>query len=188
MTTPCTHPPIVAIIGRKNSGKTTLTVALAAAMKARGLRVASLKHGHHDFQIDEPGRDSWRHFHEGGVEAVIMASSGKVAMVMRTDEAENDPVGLIRRLYGGQGYDVVLVEGFKHGPFPKIEIFRTTVHPTPIFDPAAAQPHAPHLAIVTDAPEALRQGGPPVIALRDDGSHVDDVVEVVLRQVREVRR
>ena len=54
-------PPMIGIVGRKNSGKTTLLVAVAAELKRRGLRVASVKHGHHAFEIDHPGRDSWRH-------------------------------------------------------------------------------------------------------------------------------
>ena len=76
-------PPMIGIVGRKNSGKTTLLVAVAAELKRRGLRVASVKHGHHEFEIDHPGRDSWRHVHEGEVEAVLFLSSGKLAMVMR---------------------------------------------------------------------------------------------------------
>jgi molybdopterin-guanine dinucleotide biosynthesis protein MobB len=172
-------PPIVSVVGWKNSGKTTLTVALAAELKARGLRVASMKHGHHDFEIDQPGRDSWRHFHEGGVEAVIMASAGKIALVMRTEEAERDPVSLLRRLYGGRSYDLILVEGFKRGPFPKVEIFRSAVHEAPVFEPADAGAAAPHIAVVTDAP-ASDFASVPVIPLAADGSHVGALADLLL--------
>lgn len=72
-------PPMVSIVGRRNSGKTTLLVGLAAELRRRGLRVASLKHSHHEFEMDVPGKDSWRHFHEGGVEAVVIASPAQRA-------------------------------------------------------------------------------------------------------------
>jgi molybdopterin-guanine dinucleotide biosynthesis protein MobB len=113
-------------------------VALAAELRRRGYRIASLKHGHHDFEMDQPGRDTWRHFHEGGVEAVVMTSARKVALVMRLDDGEPDPRDLIRRFYSGRGYDLVLVEGYKRGPFPRIEVFRSTLHDRPLHDPAAS--------------------------------------------------
>src|SRR3712207_6310297 len=113
-------PPVLSIVGKKNSGKTTLTVALAAELRRRGHRIATIKHGHHAFETDQPGRDSWRHFNEGQAEATIMAGTGKIALVMRTD-GEPDPEQLVREFYAGRGYDLVLIEGYKHGPFRKIE-------------------------------------------------------------------
>lgn len=145
-------PAVLSIAGRKNSGKTTLTVALAAELSRRGYRVASMKHGHHAFDIDHPGRDSWRHYHEGGVEAVLIASAGKVALVRRA-ETEADPVELIGELLAGRGYDVVLVEGYRHGPFPKVEIFRKEQKDAPVYDPGDAPAAALFLAMVTDDPE-----------------------------------
>src|SRR5215470_15001493 len=126
-------PPAVCIVGRKNSGKTTLTVALAAELKRRGRRVATIKHGHHAFETDQPGRDSWRHFNEGEAEATLMAGTGKIALVMRID-GEPDPERLLAEFYAGRGYDVVLIEGWKFGTLPKIEVFRRAVHDRPIHD------------------------------------------------------
>ena len=103
-------PPAVCVVGRKDSGKTTLTVALAAELGRRGRRVATIKHGHHAFETHEPGRDSWRHFNEGRAEATIMAGTGKIALVMRID-GEPDPERLISDFYAGRGYDLVLIEG-----------------------------------------------------------------------------
>ena len=175
-------PLVVGIVGRKNSGKTTLLVRVAAELGRRGLRVASVKHGHHEFEIDQPGRDSWRHVHEGGVEAVLLLSSRKLAMVMHTPEGEPEVHEMIERHLGGRGYDVVLVEGFKHGDLPKIEIHRRGVHPRPIHDPADAPAAALFLALVTDETSALASC--PVIPLSADAAdagHVRQVADLITR-------
>lgn len=171
--------PIISVVGRKNSGKTTFVVALAAELKRRGLRIASVKHGHHEMEIDQPGRDSWRHFHEGEVEAVMLVSAGKVALVLR-DAEEPDPETLIDRFFGGQGLHLVLVEGYKHGPFPKIEIFRRTVHDRPIYDADDVEAAALYLALLTDDPEL--QAVCPVIPLDPTdaaGSHVRAAADLI---------
>jgi molybdopterin-guanine dinucleotide biosynthesis protein B len=169
-------PPAVCIVGRKNSGKTTLTVALAAELKRRGLRVATIKHGHHAFETDEPGRDSWRHFNEGQAEATIMAGMEKIALVMRID-GEPDPERLIAELYAGRGYDLVLIEGWKHGRLPKVEVFRRELHDRPIHDAGDADAAARFLAIVTD--DAGLEARCPVIALDADGAHVGRVADLL---------
>lgn len=177
-------PPAVCIVGKKNSGKTTLTVALAAELGRRGRRIATIKHGHHAFETDQPGRDSWRHFNEGGAEATIMAGTGKIALVMRTD-GEPDPARLVRQFYAGRGFDLVLIEGWKLGVLPKIEVFRGEVHARPIFDPEDADAAATFVAIVTDsADEAAALRPPcPVIAIDADdplaGGHVALVADLV---------
>src|ERR1700741_5262848 len=143
-------PPAVCIVGRKNSGKTTLTVALAAELGRRGRRVATIKHGHHAFETDEPGRDSWRHFNEGQAQATIMAGAGKIALVMRID-GEPDPERLIQDFYAGRGYDLVLIEGWKHGTLPRVEVFRREVHDAPVHEPGSdAQRRL--VGVVTDDP------------------------------------
>lgn len=141
---------MVAIVGRKNSGKTTLLVRLAAELRRRGLRIASVKHGHHAFEFDQPGRDSWRHVHQGGVEAVLMIAPGRLAMVMASGEADADPREAVRRHFGGQGYDLVLVEGYKHGDLPKIEIHRGGGTEGPVYDIGRPKEAAHFLALVTD--------------------------------------
>ena len=169
-------PPAVCIVGRKNSGKTTLAVALAAELKRRGRRVATIKHGHHAFEIDEPGRDSWRHFNEGEAEATLMAGAGKIALVMRI-EGEPDPEQFVRELYAGRSYDVVLIEGWKHGALPKIEVFRRALHDQPIYDADDADAAARFLAIVTD--DASLDARCPVIPLEPDGAHVGRVADLL---------
>ena len=169
-------PPAVCIVGKKNSGKTTLTVALAAELRRRGRRIATIKHGHHAFETDEPGRDSWRHFNEGQAEATIMAGTGKIALVMRMD-GDPDPERLVRDFYAGRGYDLVLIEGWKYGALPKIEVFRRAVHDRPIYDAGDADDAARFAAIVTD--EADFRAGCPVIALDAEGAHVARVADLL---------
>jgi molybdopterin-guanine dinucleotide biosynthesis protein B len=171
----------VCIVGKKNSGKTTLVVALAARLKRDGFRVATIKHGHHAFESDERGRDSWRHFNEGEAEASIMCGAGKVALTMRTD-GEPDPEELIRSFYAGRGYDMVLVEGFKHGALPRIEVFRRSVHAHPVH-----QPGAPHLlAYVTDDVDLQSRAasaGNLVVPLEHAGTHVAAVARIVEAEI-----
>ncbi len=175
-------PPAVCVVGKKNSGKTTLLVALAARLKRDGYRVATIKHGHHAFEADEPGRDSWRHFNEGEAEASIMCGTGKVALTLRID-GEPDPERLIRDFYAGRGYHVVLVEGFKHGALPKIEVFRRGVHAHPIHDPADA---AGLVAYVTDdigLQSRAASAGCSVIPLEQGGAHVAAVARLVASHI-----
>jgi molybdopterin-guanine dinucleotide biosynthesis protein MobB len=169
----------ISIVGKKNSGKTTLLVALAAELRRRGFRVASLKHGHHAFEMDREGTDSWRHFHEGEVEAVLFVSAGKIALVSRVPEGEPDPRELIDRFYAEQGYDLVLVEGYKRGPFPKIEIHRKAAGERAVYDPSDPVAAALFLAIVTDDAELV--GSCPVIPLdpRPAGSHVTAIADLI---------
>lgn len=137
---------IISIIGRKNAGKTTLTVALASELARRGHRVMSMKHADHPAQVDQPGVDSWRHFHEGRAERVLLVSPEMRVLFHRAPD-EYDPVGLAREHLAGA--DIVLVEGFKRAPLPKIEVYRRAVAPKPIYDPDAGNAEE-WIAIVTD--------------------------------------
>jgi molybdopterin-guanine dinucleotide biosynthesis protein MobB len=137
---------IISIIGRKNAGKTTLTVALASELARRGHRVMTMKHADHPAQVDQPGVDSWRHFHEGRAERVLLVSPEMRVLFDRAPD-EYDPIGLARQHLSGA--DIVLVEGFKRAPLPKIEVYRRAVAPKPIYDPAAGNAEE-WVAIVTD--------------------------------------
>jgi molybdopterin-guanine dinucleotide biosynthesis protein MobB len=137
---------LLSIIGRKHTGKTTLTVALAAELARRGVRVMTMKHGHHPADVDHPGSDSWRHFREGRAERVLLATPGQRILFERVAD-EYDPAALARRYLGEA--DVVLVEGFHRAPVPKIEVFRPSVATEPIY-PAGAPDASWWAAIVTD--------------------------------------
>lgn len=177
-------PPVVSIVGKKNSGKTTLVVALARELRQRGYRIASVKHGHHEFEIDRPGSDSWRHLHEGETEAVLMVGGNRAALVMRLDTEEPDPEALIRRFYADSGYDLVLVEGYKRGPFPKIEVFRRSEHARPVYDANDVTAAPLFLAIVSDDP-ALTALCPvlPLDPADPRGFHVTTVADLIERHL-----
>jgi molybdopterin-guanine dinucleotide biosynthesis protein MobB len=137
---------IISIIGRKNAGKTTLTVALASELGRRGHRVMTIKHGHHPADADRKGSDTWRHFNEGRAERVLIASPELRVLFERSPD-DYDPVGLAQQYM--HGADIVLTEGYKAAPLPKIEVFRKSVADAPIYHDAS--PNAEQwIAIVTD--------------------------------------
>jgi molybdopterin-guanine dinucleotide biosynthesis protein B len=137
---------MIAIVGRKHSGKTTLTVRLAAELHRRGHRVMTIKHGSHTFNIDPATTDTYRHYHEGQAEKVAMAAPDKFALIERWS-VELGPEEIAARYMSDA--DVVLCEGFKASALPKIEVYRTAAHAEPLY--AALTPQASHyLALVTD--------------------------------------
>jgi molybdopterin-guanine dinucleotide biosynthesis protein B len=111
---------VMGIVGWKNSGKTTLVVELVRLLTARGFRVGTIKHAHHSFDIDQPGKDSYRH-REAGATDVIVASGARWAQVHELrGETEPELHDLLPRISAGT--DIVLVEGFKRDSHAKIEV------------------------------------------------------------------
>jgi molybdopterin-guanine dinucleotide biosynthesis protein B len=155
---------VVCIVGRKNAGKTELTVALAAEFHRRGRRVMTVKHGH-GFQLDQPGRDSWRHRHEGGAIRTVMAGPSDFAVVGGWPGGEEMALAdLVHRFLSDA--DIVLAEGFKRSPEPKLEIFREVTDSAPLVTelPDLAEKT---LALVTDMEDPGFRGR--VFDLGDDG-------------------
>lgn len=112
--------PVVSFVGRSGSGKTTLIEKVVGELTARGVRVGTVKHDAHGFEIDHEGKDSWRHKRAGAV-AVVLASREKFA-VIRDTGSEWTPLRLVETFLGH--VDVVVAEGFKESGFPKIEVIR----------------------------------------------------------------
>lgn len=136
---------VVGIAGWKNSGKTTLVEALVAIFSARGFAVSTVKHAHHEFDIDRPGKDSHRH-RQAGAREVIVASQKRWALMHELRvEAEPSLDELLARLSPA---DLVLVEGFRHGLHPRLEIRRRGIEGPPL-----AKDGNGVIAIVTDIPE-----------------------------------
>ena len=133
--------------GWSGSGKTTLIEQLVPRLIARGLRVSLVKHAHHAFDVDEPGKDSWRH-REAGCTEVLVSSSARWAL-MHELRAEAE-LGLPQALARLSPCDLVLVEGYKRAAIPKLEIWRA-----PLGKPRL-HPGDPNIvAIATDDPGSL---------------------------------
>ncbi len=112
---------IFGLAGWSGSGKTTLMAALIPEIVARGVSVSTVKHAHHDFDIDQPGKDSWRH-RQAGAREVMVASQRRWALMRELREAPEPSLDeLAARM---SPVDLLLVEGFKRHPHPKIEICR----------------------------------------------------------------
>ena len=143
---------VVGLSGYSGSGKTTLVEQLIPVLKKRGLRVSVVKHAHHSFDIDRPGKDTFRH-REAGAFEVVVASSNRLALMREFEQPSQMTVHqLIAELY--DGVDWVLVEGFKDSDLLKIEVWRA-----PIGDytgtPARYMDDDFIVAIATDAPDQL---------------------------------
>ncbi len=113
---------VISIVGKSNSGKTTLLEKLIPELKRRGYRVATVKHDTHGFEIDQPGKDTWR-LAKAGADAVVISSSDKLALIRRVLREQS--LEEIATLVGD--VDIILTEGYKRGPAPKIEVSRRAV-------------------------------------------------------------
>jgi len=118
-------PPIVSVIGKSKSGKTTLIEKLIKELKSRGYRVATIKHAPQGVNFDEPDKDSWRHL-QAGSEATIISSPDKIVLIKPV--AQEPTLDEIARLLG-EDCDIILTEGFKQGNAPKIEVHRKEAGP-----------------------------------------------------------
>ncbi|MBE9520643.1 MAG: molybdopterin-guanine dinucleotide biosynthesis protein B, partial [Proteobacteria bacterium] len=121
-------PPVVAIIGKKNCGKTTLIEKLIPELIDLGYRVGTIKHHHGAIiSMDQPGKDTWRH-KQAGAHAVVLSSPTGLGMIR--DTPREIPVPELVDLYFSD-VDLVLTEGYKKESLPKVEIFRSAVHAEP---------------------------------------------------------
>jgi molybdopterin-guanine dinucleotide biosynthesis protein B len=115
---------IFGLAGWSGSGKTTLLAALIPELVTRGLTVSTLKHAHHEFDIDRPGKDSWRH-RKAGAHEVMVASSRRWALMHELRDAPEPPLDdLVARM---SPVDLLLVEGWKRHPHPKLEVYRPSL-------------------------------------------------------------
>jgi molybdopterin-guanine dinucleotide biosynthesis protein B len=112
---------VMGIVGWSGSGKTSLLVALLPILKGMGLKVSTMKHAHHRFDLDKPGKDSFRHREAGASEVLVVTSSRWVLMHESREEPEPSIESLIERM---TPVDLLLIEGFKTHPHPKVEIHR----------------------------------------------------------------
>jgi molybdopterin-guanine dinucleotide biosynthesis adapter protein len=161
---PCMR--VIGIAGWSGAGKTTLLAKLIPRLTARGVRVSTVKHAHHAFDVDQPGKDSHTHRMAGATE-VLVSSVNRWALVHELRGAAEPTLGdLLAKL---APVELVIVEGFKHGAHPKLEIYRSAVGKPPL------HPDDPHIvAVASDAP--VPSARVPVVGLDD----MDAIADLML--------
>jgi len=164
-------PPIVSIVGKSSSGKTTFLEKLIREICSRGYRVATIKHSHHDLSFDQPNKDSWRHAQAGA--AATMVSSANAVRIIQPVTQELSTEQSARLL--GEDYDLILTEGFSHGSAPKIEVHRKAAGP--LLENAKNL-----LAVVTDEPLEIETRQ---FALEDAKGVADLLEETYLKPTHE---
>ena len=158
---------IIGLAGWSGSGKTTLVTRLIPHLTARGLRVSTLKHAHHGFDLDQPGKDSFMHRAAGATEVIVSSSRRFAILHELRGQPEWDLPALVAKM---SPVDLVLVEGYKRDAFPKLEIHRTA-NGKPLM-----HPDDPHIvAIAADIP--LPDAKIPVIDLDD----IEAIAELLIR-------
>jgi molybdopterin-guanine dinucleotide biosynthesis protein MobB len=139
--------PLLGFCAYSGTGKTTLLARLIPLLKADGLRLALVKHAHHSFDIDQPGKDSYE-LRKAGADQVLIASRRRLAIVKECADPTIEPqLSDILPWVDPDDLDLILVEGFKHAPIPKIEIYRPALGYPQIH---ASDPHV--VAVASDAP------------------------------------
>ena len=157
---------VIGLAGWSGAGKTTLVERLIPVLKARGLRVSTLKHAHHTFDVDRPGTDSWMHRHAGAHE-VVAASADRWALIHELrDQAEPILPALLARM---TPVDVVLIEGFKRDAHPKIEVWREANAKPPL--------HPEDPSIIAIASDPIFPGTGIARLHLDDIQRIADVVQ-----------
>ena len=135
---------IIGLAGWSGAGKTTLVAKLIPSILARGLKVSTVKHAHHAFDVDQPGKDSYAHRMAGATE-VLVASARRFALMHELRGEDEPPLSaLLAKL---APVDLVIIEGYKRDPHPKLEVFRADVG-KPLIHPD--DPHV--VAIASDVP------------------------------------
>ena len=157
---------VIGLAGWSGAGKTTLIAKLIPGILARGLKVSTLKHAHHAFDVDRPGKDSYEHRMAGATEVLVASQKRFALMHELRDEPEPPLAALLARL---APVDLVIIEGWKREPHPKLEVFRASVG-KPLIHPD--DPHV--VAIASDVP--LPQARVPRVSLDDTAAIIDLLV------------
>lgn len=165
---------VLGIAGWSGSGKTTLITRLIPLLSGRGVRIATLKHAHHAFDVDQPGKDSYEHRKAGAAEVIVSSARRWVQMHEIGDGMEAGLDELLRRL---SPCDLVLVEGFKTERHAKLEVFRSATGKTPL------HPQDPYIvAIASD--QQFPGVSIPVVDLND----IEAVAQVVLERAEPLEK
>lgn len=141
--------PVIGFAAYSGTGKTTLITEIIAILSRRNLRVGTVKHAHHNFDIDHPGKDSYR-LREAGASQVLIGSSRRWALMVEYEDKGNRPLEFHLQQLDADNLDLVLVEGFKVGQIPKIEVHRPSLGNPPLF---RQDDHI--IAVATDEPQRV---------------------------------
>ena len=139
--------PVISIVGRSNCGKTTYLEKLIRELKRRGYKVATVKHDVHGFDIDKPGKDTWRHA-EAGADIVCISSPWKMAMIKKVDQE----LRLDEVVEYIDGVDIIFTEGYKREGKRRIEVFRKEACDAPLCLPGEVLAVASDTTIYEDVP------------------------------------
>jgi molybdopterin-guanine dinucleotide biosynthesis protein MobB len=168
--------PVLGFAALSGTGKTTLLVRLLPLLTGRGLRVGVIKHAHHRFDIDQPGKDSYE-LRKAGAAQMLVASDLRWALMVENQEPEEPRLAdLIARLDPSM-LDLILVEGFKHEAFPKIEVYRPSLGHSPLFTHDETI-----IAVATDAP-LEPEPRIPVLDL-NDAEQITDFIDAMLKATK----
>lgn len=157
---------ILGIAGWSGAGKTTLLAKLIPELTRRGIRVSTMKHAHHAFDVDTPGKDSYVHREAGATEVMVSSHKRWALMHELRDDAEPDAAELIRHM---TPVDLLLIEGFKNEPHDKLEIYRAANG-----KPRLSADDPTYVAILSDGPVA--EAKLPVIDLNDTTAIADFIL------------
>lgn len=177
-----TSVPVLGFAAFSGTGKTTLLIKLLPMLKARGLRIGMIKHAHHSFDIDHPGKDSYE-LRKAGAEQMLIASRIRWALMVETDPPTEPRLQDLLPRLDQATLDLILVEGFKHERFPKIELHRPNLgHPLLFPEDDSI------IAVACDAPLPVRTSLP-VLDLNDPGQIADFILTRFLqRGVQDARQ
>lgn len=155
---PANHqPPVLGFAAFSGTGKTTLLTALIPLLKQQGLRLGLIKHAHHNFDIDQPGKDSYELRH-AGAEKVMIGSRRRWALMVETPQEQEPTLQDLLAQFPTNDVDLILVEGFKHEAFAKIELHREATRRSWLYPEDASI-----IAVACDQPGAIENSPLPVL-------------------------
>lgn len=168
--------PVLGFAAYSGTGKTTLLLSLIPLLKAAGLRLGVIKQSHHDVEVDQPGKDSYR-LRKAGAERLLLSSPYRWVQIAEFEQVQEPDLSQLLAEMDGAGLDLILVEGFRHVPFPKIELHRSSLGKPLLF------PEDGHIiALAAESGFALPAG---VIADKTEGTgklppllDIDDVEQI----------
>ena len=140
--------PLLGFVAYSGTGKTTLLKKVIPLLKDKGIRIGMIKHAHHDFDIDKPGKDSYE-LRKAGAEQMLVASSKRWALMVETPDQDEAQLDILLKQLDSTRLDLILIEGFKHVDYPKIECHRPSQG-----QKLMCQEDKSVIALATDEPQA----------------------------------